>query len=57
MKNRNTTNIARIANITTVLEYVNALTAAICVPPTASYTKLPRLPDGDEPVVVPRERR
>ena len=57
MKNRMTIiSVCPVISIV-VLEHVNALVAAIFVPPTACYAKLPRLPDDDKYLVVTRERR
>ena len=43
--------------VTAVVENANVLAAAICAPPTSSYAKLPRLPDGDKHLATSRERR
>lgn len=57
MKNHKNTTPVCSAIVIAVVENVNALTAAICAPPISSYAKLPRLPDGDEHLDTPRERR
>lgn len=57
MKNhKNTTPICPVI-VAAVVENVNALTAAIYVPTTACYAKLPRMPDGVKHLATPGERR
>ena len=57
MKNhKNTTPICPVI-VAAVVENVNTLTAAIYVPTTACYAKLPRMPDGVKHLVTPGERR
>ena len=56
MKNhKNTTPICPVI-AAAVVENVNTLTAAIYVPPSSCYAKLPRLPDGGKRLAAPRER-
>ena len=57
MKNHKNTATVRPVIAPAVVENVNTLVAAIFVPPSYCYAKLPRMPDGDECLVVPRERR
>lgn len=57
MKNHKNAISVRSAIVIAVVENVNALTAAIYAPPTASYKKLPRMPDDDKHLAAPRERR
>ena len=57
MKNYKNTIPACPVIVTAVVENANVLAAAICAPPTSSYAKLPRLPDGDKHLAAPRERR
>lgn len=57
MKNRMTIISACPVNSIVVLESIKAQTATICASPSSCYAKLPRLPDGDEHLATPRERR
>lgn len=56
MKNHMNTISVSTVIVISVVENVNAMAAAIYAPPTSSYAKLPRLPDGDESKVMSSER-
>lgn len=57
MNNYKNTIPVRPVIVTAVVENANVLDAAIYVPPTSGYAKLPRMPDGDKHLAAPRERR
>lgn len=53
MKNRMNIIFVRLVTSVAVVKNVDALAVEIYVPPTSSYAKLPRLPDGDEGLTIP----
>lgn len=57
MKNhKNITPVSAVI-VVSVVENANALAAAVYVPPTSCYAKLPRLPDDDKIKIMSKERR
>lgn len=56
MKNHKNTTPNYPVIVNAVVENVNTITAAIHVPPSSCYAKLPRLPDGEKRLAAPRER-
>lgn len=56
---KNHKNIIPVSSVTviSVVENANTLAAAVYIPPSSCYAKLPRLPDGDKSKAMSRERR